>query len=84
VKIPHILRRKMKKAKRWWRHGDHEKVKQAYTGGLKTTCEKCDELLRAHGLLNGEKVCPGDWIVEYDDGSLKAVGHIEHAQKNLK
>jgi hypothetical protein len=47
-------------------------------------CERCPQLLMVHGFLDtgqeGEKVCPGDWIVTQKDSKPVRVSHAEFEQ----
>ena len=72
-------------AVQWFKHGDYFGVRK-YVGQEEDesfkykVCDSCDNRYWAHGkvrlvpgLTNWTKVCPGDWILKYEDGHLETL-----------
>jgi hypothetical protein len=65
--------RKIVEACRWFKDGDHPKVKMM---NGRSHCIYCGEIEDAHGYIknkygNNETVCPGMWVVTDKNGNLE-------------
>lgn len=68
-------------AQRWFKDGDHDKVVMVSDLNkpyIERTCNYCDEIIAIHGWIDtsdgsGFIVCPGDYIVSYQNGDLVPV-----------
>lgn len=64
-------------AKRWFKNGDHKRVKEIKCNGNgENTCGYCGDKIKYHGNFDGffgKVVCPGDWVV---DTKISGTGHI--------
>ena len=54
----------------WFAIGDHEAVTQLIVPRLALDlCPDCRKSYSLHGILNGTKVCPGNYVIDKTDGS---------------
>lgn len=79
------IRSEIVTAERWFRIGDAPEAYVISYGGLLTTkleldriCKKCGYEMRHHGfcnrsVLDGDLVCPGNWVVKGDIGDFSPV-----------
>ena len=62
------------RAKRWYKAGDHPHVLRFEWPG--NTCPVCGKEYVGHGfvggIINGRIVCPGDWVAEHPNGTVRA------------